>query len=61
MQSRAGCGITICEVMSMKLATALAERHDLQHRLTELRQRLEQNARVQEGDTPAEEPAALLQ
>lgn len=45
----------------MKLATALAERHDLQRRLTELRQRLEQNARVQEGDTPAEEPAALLQ
>ena len=44
----------------MKLATALSERSDLQRRLTELSTRLNQNAKVQEGDSPAEEPEALL-
>ena len=44
----------------MKLATALAERADTQARLSELRGRLNNNARVQEGEDPAEDPQALL-
>lgn len=44
----------------MKLATALAERADLQTRLTELQKRLNNNAKVQEGEKPAEKPEALL-
>lgn len=44
----------------MKLATALSERADIQRRLSQLGTRLENNAKVQEGETPAEEPAALL-
>ncbi len=44
----------------MKLATALAERSALQTRLTELQSRLISNAKVQEGEEPAEDPAALL-
>ena len=44
----------------MKLATALSERADLQRRISELAGRLNQNAKVQEGDRPAEDPAALL-
>ena len=44
----------------MKLATALTERSDLQRRIAELSKRLENNAKVQEGDTPAEEPTALM-
>ena len=44
----------------MKLATALSERADLQRRISELAGRLNQNAKVQEGDTPAENPAELL-
>lgn len=44
----------------MKLATALAERADTQTRLSELRGRLGNNARVQEGEEPAEDPKALL-
>lgn len=45
----------------MKLAEALMERADLQKRLEQLRDRLRSNARVQEGEQPAEDPAALLQ
>ncbi|MCQ2420526.1 MAG: DIP1984 family protein [Clostridia bacterium] len=45
----------------MKLATALTERSDLQRRIAEISKRLGNNAKVQEGDTPAEDPAALLQ
>lgn len=45
----------------MKLATALTERSDLQRRLLELSTRLNNNAKVQEGDSPAEEPSALLE
>jgi len=44
----------------MKLAEALAERKTLQDKLTRLRARLVANARVQEGDQPAERPEALL-
>ena len=44
----------------MKLATALSQRADLQKRLTELDTRLKNNAKVQEGEKPAEDPADLL-
>lgn len=44
----------------MKLAEALILRADLQKRLAQLRQRLAANARVQEGEQPAEDPMVLL-
>jgi hypothetical protein len=44
----------------MKLAEALVLRADHQRRMGELRQRLLLNARVQEGDRPAENPQALI-
>lgn len=44
----------------MKLAEALIERADLQRRLAQLNQRLQQNAQYQEGEQPAEDPNALL-
>ena len=44
----------------MKLAEALIHRADLQRRLTELNQRLQQNAQYQEGEMPAELPEELL-
>lgn len=44
----------------MKLATALSERADLERRIEELGERLNNNARVQEGDVPAEDPEVLL-
>lgn len=44
----------------MKLATALTERADLQKRLSELQTRLNNNAKVQEGEHPAENPETLL-
>ena len=44
----------------MKLAEALSLRADAQRRIEQLRQRLLRNAKVQEGDTPAEDPAELL-
>lgn len=44
----------------MKLAEALILRADLQKRLAQLKQRLAANARVQEGEQPAEDPNALL-
>ena len=43
----------------MKLAAALTERSDLQRRIAEISKRLDNNAKVQEGDTPAEDPAVL--
>lgn len=43
----------------MKVAEALALRADLQRRLEQLKQRLTKNARVQEGDQPAESPEEL--
>lgn len=44
----------------MKLAEALIQRADMQKRLDELRQRMQANAKVQEGDQPAERPDELL-
>ena len=44
----------------MKLAEALQERKDINTRLEQLRQRLRNNALVQEGEKTAEEPAELL-
>ena len=44
----------------MKLAEALQERADLARRIDALKSRLSHNAIVQEGETPAEDPAALL-
>lgn len=45
----------------MKLANGLAERSRLQQRLSELENRLNNNAKVQEGEQPAENPQDLLQ
>ena len=45
----------------MKLAEALQLRGDLQKRLEQLSSRLYNNATVQEGEAPAEDPAALLE
>jgi hypothetical protein len=44
----------------MKLAEALVLRADHQKRLEQLKQRLLRSAKVQEGDRPPEDPAALL-
>ncbi len=44
----------------MKLAEALQERADLNRRIAELRSRLTDNALVQEGERPAEDPAGLM-
>lgn len=44
----------------MRVAEALILRADYQKRIEQLRLRLNQNAKVQEGDKPAEDPQALL-
>jgi hypothetical protein len=44
----------------MKLAEALILRADAQKRIEQLKQRLLRNAKVQDGDTPAENPGELL-
>lgn len=44
----------------MKLAEALILRADCQNKVGQLKQRLTSNARVQEGETPAETPQELL-
>lgn len=44
----------------MKLAEALAARADQQRRLEQLKARMLRNAKVQDGDVPAEDPAALM-
>lgn len=44
----------------MKLAEALIRRADCQKRFEQLKSRLLINAKVQEGDVPAETPAGLL-
>jgi hypothetical protein len=44
----------------MLLAEALNERADAQRRLVDLRDRIGANARVQEGERPAEDPQVLL-
>lgn len=43
-----------------KLAEALILRADYQKRIEQLRERLLRNAKTQEGDRPAEDPAVLL-
>lgn len=45
----------------MKLANALSQRSELQTRIRQLESRLNNNAQVQEGEKPAEDPAELLQ
>jgi hypothetical protein len=45
----------------MKLAEALILRADAQKRIEQIKQRLLRNAKVQEGDAPAEDPRLLLQ
>ena len=44
----------------MKLAEALNQRADLQRRIAQLRERLSNNVKVQEGDQPAEKPDDLF-
>ena len=44
----------------MKLAEALNQRADLQRRIAQLRERLSNNVKVQEGDQPAENPEDLF-
>lgn len=44
----------------MKLAEALIVRADLQKKILQLRARMEKNAKVQEGETPAEDAAKLI-
>ena len=44
----------------MLLAEALLERADAQRRLAELKHRVAENAQVQEGEEPAEDPQRLL-
>jgi DNA repair exonuclease SbcCD ATPase subunit len=45
----------------MKLAEALNQRADLQKRIAQLRERLSNNVKVQEGDQPAENPEDLFE
>jgi hypothetical protein len=44
----------------MKLAEALIQRADYQTRLEQLKQRVVQNARIQDGEQPAEDPESIL-
>jgi ABC-type hemin transport system substrate-binding protein len=44
----------------MKLAEALILRADTQKRIEQLKQRLNANARVQQGEKPAEDPKKLM-
>lgn len=44
----------------MKLANALSQRAELQRRIRQMEDRLNNNAQVQEGEEPAEDPMELL-
>ena len=44
----------------MKLAEALILRADIQKRIEQIKQRITRNAKVQEGEQPAEDPNKLL-
>ena len=44
----------------MKLANALSQRADIQTRIAQLQIRLNNNAKVQEGEKPSEDPKVLL-
>ena len=48
------------ELSFMKLANALSQRSELQTRIRQLEDRLDNNAQVQEGEQPAEDPMELL-
>ncbi len=50
----------LAKVCPMKLAEALILRSDCQKRLEQLKARLLLSAKVQEGDSPPEDPQALL-
>jgi hypothetical protein len=45
----------------VKLAEALANRADLQRRVEQMRGRLQKSARLQEGESPPEDPQELLE
>ncbi len=45
----------------MKLALALSERADIQCRIMDISERLNRNAKVQEGEKPSEEPLLLIE
>jgi len=47
-------------VINMKLAEALVFRADSYKKIAQLKQRLERVVKVQEGETPAEDPQALI-
>lgn len=49
------------EMMKMKLAEALMERAELRNRISQLSDRLDDNARVDEGEEPFEDPKRLLE
>ena len=46
--------------MQVKLANALSQRSELQTHIRQLEVRLNNNAQVQEGEQPAEDPVELL-
>jgi len=52
--------LILYEVTKMKLAEALILRADCQKRIAQLKSRLLVNAKVQEGDAPAETPQQLI-
>jgi hypothetical protein len=45
----------------MKLAEALSIRADLQKKVSQLKERLKSNVKIQEGDVPAEDPKELFE
>jgi hypothetical protein len=45
----------------MKLAEALSIRADLQKKVSQLKERLKDNVKIQEGDVPAEDPKELFE
>jgi hypothetical protein len=45
----------------MKLAEALSIRADLQKKVSQLKERLKGNVKIQEGDVPAEDPKELFE
>ena len=47
-------------IKNMKLAEALSIRKDLQKRVQQLGQRIQNNVKVQEGDEPSELPEELM-
>lgn len=52
--------LNLMGVNNMKLAEALQERADLNRKIAQLRNRLEMNATVQEGEKTAEDPEELM-